>query len=34
LVRQLFEVTTDDGATWKTTTDLFYNRVENSKSTK
>jgi tetratricopeptide (TPR) repeat protein len=30
LVRQVFEVTTDDGATWKTTTDLFYNRVVNS----
>jgi tetratricopeptide (TPR) repeat protein len=28
LVRQVFEVTKDDGATWKTTTDLFYNRVE------
>jgi hypothetical protein len=32
LVRQVFEVTTDNGATWKTTTDLFYNRVANSKN--
>jgi tetratricopeptide (TPR) repeat protein len=27
LVRQLFEVTTDDGKTWATTTDLYYNRI-------
>ncbi len=27
LVRQLFEVTKDDGKTWTTTTDLYYNRV-------
>jgi len=27
LVRQLFEVTTDDGKTWTTTTDLYYNRI-------
>ncbi len=28
LVRQLFEVTNDDGKTWTTTTDLYYNRVK------
>ena len=28
LVRQLFEVTNDEGKTWTTTTDLFYNRVK------
>lgn len=27
LVRQLFEVTTDDGKTWATTTDLLYHRI-------
>jgi tetratricopeptide (TPR) repeat protein len=27
LVRQLFEVTTDNGKTWATTTDLYYNRI-------
>ncbi|MBL7871218.1 MAG: hypothetical protein JNM78_06380 [Cyclobacteriaceae bacterium] len=27
LVRQLFEVTTDDGKTWNTTTDLYYHRI-------
>jgi tetratricopeptide (TPR) repeat protein len=27
LVRQLFEVTTDDGKTWTTTTDLYYHRI-------
>lgn len=27
LVRQLFEVTNDEGKTWATTTDLYYNRI-------
>jgi tetratricopeptide (TPR) repeat protein len=27
LVRQLFEVTIDDGKSWKTTTDLYYHRI-------
>lgn len=27
LVRQLFEVTNDDGKSWKTTTDLYYHRI-------
>lgn len=27
LVRQLFEVTKDDGKTWTTTTDLYYHRI-------
>jgi tetratricopeptide (TPR) repeat protein len=30
LVRQQFETTTDNGKTWKTTTDLNYHRVANS----
>jgi len=28
LVRQVFEVTTDDGKTWTTTTDLYYHRIK------